>query len=144
MDLSAHLEPVLDIARDSAIEVDRQGRFPEETMGALRSSGLLGLTLPTEAGGLGAGPHDFAHVVGQLASACGSSAMIYLMHVAGAMTVAAAPPADQPDLLGRLAQGDALASLAFSEAGSRSHFWAPVSQAPATVLGSGWTLPRAG
>jgi alkylation response protein AidB-like acyl-CoA dehydrogenase len=36
-----------------------------------------------------------------------------------------------PDLLNDLASGRALASLAFSEAGSRSHFWAPVSQAEA-------------
>jgi alkylation response protein AidB-like acyl-CoA dehydrogenase len=142
MDLSAHLEPVLTIARESAPEVDGQGRFPEETVGALRSSGLLGLTLPTEAGGLGAGPRDFAHVLSQLASACGSSAMIYLMHVAGAMTVAAAPPVGQPDLLGRLARGDALASLAFSEAGSRSHFWAPISKAHSNGAGIRLDAPK--
>lgn len=55
--------------------------------------------------------------------------MIYLMHVSAAMPVAAAPPPGLPDLLGDLAAGRALGSLAFSEAGSRSHFWAPVSQA---------------
>jgi alkylation response protein AidB-like acyl-CoA dehydrogenase len=32
----------------------------------------------------------------------------------------------------RVARGDAIASLAFSEAGSRSHFWAPVSTATPT------------
>jgi len=68
-------------------------------------------------------------VLAALAGACGSTAMIYLMHVSAAMTVAAAPPTDAPDLLPALAGGRSLGSLAFSEAGSRSHFWAPVSKA---------------
>ncbi|MEJ7705930.1 MAG: acyl-CoA dehydrogenase family protein [Nocardioidaceae bacterium] len=128
MELTNRLDPVLAIARETAHDVDRQGRFPTETLDALRASGLLGLTLPTEAGGLGAGPHEFARTIGQLASACGSSSMIYLMHVSAAMTVASYPPTGQPDLLSRLASGAALGSLAFSETGSRSHFWAPVSK----------------
>ena len=128
MDLSAHLEPVLDIARDSAIEVDRQGRFPEETMGALRSSGLLGLTLPPEeVGGLGGGPQELVQVVSSpgerlrldgddLPDACqrghdrgrGASGRL----------AGHAPP---------LADGHALGTLAFSETGSRSTT-APVSR----------------
>jgi len=80
-------------------------------------------------GGLGAGPHELIDVVGGLAGVCGSTAMIYLMHVSAVMPVAAAPPAGLPDLLADLASGRALGSLAFSESGSRSHFWAPVSQA---------------
>jgi alkylation response protein AidB-like acyl-CoA dehydrogenase len=96
---------------------------------ALRSSGLLGLTLPASAGGMGAGPVEFSETVWALADACGSTAMVYLMHVAGAMTVAASPPPGMPGLMGDLATGRTLATLAFSERGSRSHFWAPVSQA---------------
>ncbi|MDQ3152457.1 MAG: acyl-CoA/acyl-ACP dehydrogenase [Actinomycetota bacterium] len=129
MDLSAQLDPVLAVARASAHEVDATARFPEEAVAALRESGLLGLTLPTEVGGLGGGPHELAEVVSSLASACGSTAMIYLMHVSAAMSVAAAPPPGLPELLPELVSGQALATLAFSEAGSRSHFWAPVSQA---------------
>lgn len=68
-------------------------------------------------------------MLGGLAGVCGSSAMIYLMHVSAAMPVAAAPPPGRPELVGELASGGALGSLAFSEAGSRSHFWAPVSRA---------------
>ena len=129
MNLSAQVDPVLAVARASAHEVDATARFPAEAVAALRESGLLGLTLPTEVGGLGGGPHELADVVSSLASACGSTAMIYLMHIAAAMPIAAAPPAGLPDLLPELASGKALATLALSEAGSRSHFWAPVSQA---------------
>ncbi len=129
MNLTDLLEPVLSAARANAREVDAAGRYPEEAVGQLRSSGLLGLTLPRSSGGLGGGPHELVQVLSSLAGACGSTAMIYLMHVSAAMPVAASPPPGIPSLLGDLASGRALGSLAFSEAGSRSHFWAPVSQA---------------
>ncbi len=128
MDLTDRLTHVTAVAEKFAYEVDSDGRFPEESVAALRESGLLGLTLPVEVGGLGGGPHELVEVIGALAGACGSTAMIYLMHVSAAMPVAVAPPPGLPDLLGDLATGRALGSLAFSEAGSRSHFWAPVSQ----------------
>lgn len=130
-DLGQLLEPVTKAAGAAAPEVDLTGEFPVAAVDALRESGLLGLTLPVEAGGSGAGPVEFTEVTFELARACGSTAMIYLMHVAGAMTVAAAPPPGLPDLLPDLAGGRALATLAFSERGSRSHFWSPVSRAVA-------------
>lgn len=126
--LRDRLEPVLSVARESAPQVDADASFPAGSVDALRSSGLLGLTLPTEVGGLGGGPHELVETISSLAAACGSTAMVYLMHVSASMTVAAAPPPGPPDLLQALASGDVLASLAFSETGSRSHFWAPVSK----------------
>ena len=128
MTIEERLAPVLEVAATHASVVDTEGAFPEAAVSALRESGLLGLTLPTEVGGLGAGPVEFAEVVQQLAAACGSTAMIYLMHVSAAMPIASAPPAI-PGVVEDLASGKALGSLAFSERGSRSHFWAPVSKA---------------
>ena len=55
--------------------------------------------------------------------------MVFLMHLAAAMTIAAASPPGLPDLLSSMASGRRLGTLAFSEACSRSHFWAPVSKA---------------
>ncbi|MDQ3158171.1 MAG: acyl-CoA/acyl-ACP dehydrogenase [Actinomycetota bacterium] len=129
MELSSRLDPVLSVTRESAQRVDSAATFPAEAVTALRQSGLLGLTLPEEVGGLGGGPRELVEVVTALAAACGSTAMIYLMHISAAMTVAAAPPPDWPDMLPALATGRGLGTLAFSEAGSRSHFWAPVSKA---------------
>ena len=72
---------------------------------------------------------ELVAVVTALVRTCGSTAWISLMHGSAAMTVAAAPPPILPDLLPALATGRSLGTLAFSEAGSRSHFWAPVSKA---------------
>jgi len=128
MDLSTRLDPVLDTAREAAHEVDATASFPDAAVKALRESGLLGLTLPTDVGGLGGGPAELVEVTSGLAAACGSTAMVYLMHVSAAMPLAAAAPPGLPGLLTRLASGAALGTLAFSEPGSRSHFWAPVSR----------------
>lgn len=122
------LEPVLEIARQHAFAVDADGRFPNEAIAALRSSGLMGLPVPTDHGGLGGTPQDFVHVVSSLAAACGSTAMVYLMHVSAMMPVVAAPPRGHVGLVTEMVSGRMLGSLAFSERGSRSHFWAPVSR----------------
>ncbi|MDY6869303.1 MAG: acyl-CoA dehydrogenase family protein [Actinomycetota bacterium] len=121
------LNQVAAVAAANADQVDAEGSFPSAAVDALRGSGLLGLVLPEEVGGLGAGPPQFVDVVGALAAACGSTAMIYLMHTAATVCVAAAPPPAPPELLSLMASGEALGTLAFSERGSRSHFWAPVS-----------------
>lgn len=123
------LAPVLEVARKHAPEVDADGIFPKATMEALRASGLMGLTLPEDVGGLGAGPLEFVETVSALSSVCGSSSLVYLMHVSAAMVLATAPPPGMPDAAAKLASGEWLGTLAFSERGSRSHFWAPVSRA---------------
>jgi alkylation response protein AidB-like acyl-CoA dehydrogenase len=123
------LKQVTAVAAANADQVDAEGEFPSAAIEALRGSGLLGLILPKEVGGLGAGPLEFTDVVRELAAVCGSTAMVYLMHAAAAVTVAAAPPSGMSELLSAMAAGRALGTLAFSEKGSRSHFWAPVSTA---------------
>jgi alkylation response protein AidB-like acyl-CoA dehydrogenase len=127
--LDERLAPVLDAATAAAPEVDRDGRFPQEAIEALAAQGLLGLTIAEEHGGLGAGPEAFLDAVRQLASRDPSAAMIYLMHTCAAQ-VAAAGGAPAEALAGMAS--DRLSTLAFSERGSRSHFWAPVSELAGT------------
>jgi alkylation response protein AidB-like acyl-CoA dehydrogenase len=124
------LNAVLEVARRHAGDVDAAARFPSESVAELRATGLLGLTVPAEHGGLGAGPVQFAEVVSRLAEACGSTAMVYLMHVSAVMPVLAGLPAGLPGLARQMAE-QKLGTLAFSERGSRSHFWAPVSKSTA-------------
>ena len=109
---------------------DKEGRFSTEAVDMLGRAGLLGLTLPTEFGGTGLGPRTFAAVTATLSEADASVAMVYLMHICAATTIAAARPgAAVAQILKEIASGGHLSTLAFSESGSRSHFWAPVSHA---------------
>src|SRR5258708_16158529 len=58
--------------------------------------------------------------------------MVYLMHVLGTATISAARPSAARAvtlILQEIGAGRHLSALAFSEAGSRSHFWAPISRA---------------
>jgi alkylation response protein AidB-like acyl-CoA dehydrogenase len=116
----------------SAEQNDTAGRFSTEAVHSLGESGLLGLLLPTDVGGAGLGPRTFAEVTETLAEADASVAMVYLMHILGAACISAARPGaagPMKSILQEIAAGRHLSTLAFSEAGSRSHFWAPVSRA---------------
>lgn len=64
----------------AAIDVDRDGRFPQESIDALRAGGLLGAYLPTEVGGAGATMSDIVAIGHVLGTRCGSSAMVFAMH----------------------------------------------------------------
>ncbi len=116
----------------SAGQNDKAGRFSIEAIQWLGESGLLGLLLPEDLGGAGLGPRTFAVVTATLAEADASVAMVYLMHILGTATISSARPSATQALtpvLQEIAAGRHLSTLAFSEAGSRSHFWAPVSRA---------------
>lgn len=116
----------------AAASNDKSGRFSTEAVTSLGDSGLLGLILPADVGGSGLGPRTFAAVTATLAEADASVAMVYLMHILGAATMLAARPSTAQavtPILKKIAAGRHLSTLAFSEAGSRSHFWAPVSRA---------------
>jgi alkylation response protein AidB-like acyl-CoA dehydrogenase len=109
---------------------DKVGRFSTEAVEALGRAGLLGLMLPADLGGSGLGPRTFAAVIATLAEGDASVAMVYLMHLLGAAAIAAARPVSGvAPVLQEIAAGRHLTTLAFSEAGSRSHFWTPVSRA---------------
>ena len=118
-----------EIALPNSSEVDTAGRFPVESMDALAAAGLYGLCLPKSVGGKGEGMRAFAAVVEELAAACGSSAMVYVMHVSAAQAIATSDTlVDRDAMLAEIAAGRHLTTLAFSESGSRSQFWAPVSK----------------
>src|SRR6266849_5461958 len=76
----------------SAGQNDKAGRFSTEAVVSLGESGLLGLMLPVDFGGLGLGPRTFAAVVATLAEADASVAMVYLMHILGTATISAGRP----------------------------------------------------
>jgi alkylation response protein AidB-like acyl-CoA dehydrogenase len=112
------------VIADNAEEVDRDGAFPRAAMDAIAAGGLYGLISAPEVGGLGYGPGAAAAAVERVARECGSTAMVLAMHYAGAAVIEKYGP--EP-VRRDIAAGKHLSTLAFSEAGSRSHFWAPTS-----------------
>lgn len=130
MVLSSVLERVDGVIRDvvapQAITVDASAAFPSAAIDAMREAGLLGLVSATEVGGLGHGPREAAMVVERLARVCASTAMVVCMHYAGAAVL---EKHGSNGVRREVAAGRHLSTLAFSEAGSRSHFWAPLSTA---------------
>jgi alkylation response protein AidB-like acyl-CoA dehydrogenase len=116
----------------AATQNDKTGRFSTQAVESLGETGLLGLMLPADVGGSGLGPRTFAAVTATLAEADASVAMVYLMHILGTATISAARPSAASTvtpILREIAAGRHLSTLAFSEAGSRSHFWTPMSRA---------------
>lgn len=114
------------VIAEHAAEVDLEAAFPEASIAALRAAGLLGLISAEDVGGLGEGPRAAALVVERLARECASTAMVLCMHYAGAAVLEKHGP---KHLREQNARGEHLLTLAFSESGSRSHFWAPVGTA---------------
>ncbi|MBA3944404.1 MAG: acyl-CoA/acyl-ACP dehydrogenase [Herpetosiphonaceae bacterium] len=118
-----------EVVTPAAVEIDQTGTFPRAAIDALGKAGLLGLVSSSDVGGQGQAHRAAALVVERLAQACASTAMVTCMHYAGTAVIEAYGPADVRQAI---AGGRHLTTLAFSEMGSRSHFWAPVSTATAS------------
>src|SRR5262245_16233136 len=78
----------LDVVSRHSAEVDRSGQFPEQAVAALGTGGLLGLTVSAELGGLAQGPRAFCVAAEELARACASTAMVYVMHTCAVQAIA--------------------------------------------------------
>jgi alkylation response protein AidB-like acyl-CoA dehydrogenase len=112
---------------ENAITTDSDARFPRAGLDALATDGFLGLTVPEEHGGMGEGLRTMCALLDQIAQRCPSTAMIYKMHLCAVSTYVAAGER-MGDVLAKVAAGEHLSTLAWSEVGSRSQFWAPVSK----------------
>jgi alkylation response protein AidB-like acyl-CoA dehydrogenase len=112
----------------AAREVDEQAVFPRAAFDALGKAGLLGLISSRDVGGVGLGHRAAALTVERVGRHCTSTAMILCMHYCGTAAIEAfGDEATRREI----AAGRHLSTLAFSETGSRSHFWAPVGTATA-------------
>src|SRR5687767_181518 len=112
------------VVTPGAAGTDARGDFPRSAVDALGKEGLLGLVSAAEAGGRGEGLRAAAWTCERLAGECASTAMVTCMHYCAAAVIEAHGPSEARRAV---AGGTTLATLAFSESGSRSHFWAPVS-----------------
>jgi alkylation response protein AidB-like acyl-CoA dehydrogenase len=124
----------LDAIAADAAAIDADGRFPRAAIDELARAGLLGLGLPASIGGPGGGPLEFVDAVERVARACASTGMVYVMHVVGAQTLLAGVEGEdatgpKQEALEAMAAGAHITTLAYSERGSRGHFWAQTSHA---------------
>ena len=116
MSKTTTVDRLCEILKKNASTVDSTACWPDESIRAIAETELW---TPDSM-------REFADTNRRFAQACASSAMIYLMHVCAVQAIAAAPSKEP---LQRTKSERALTTLAFSEKGSRSHFWAPVSRA---------------
>jgi alkylation response protein AidB-like acyl-CoA dehydrogenase len=113
----------------NADRIDQSRQFPRENLAALGKSGVLGLLVPKQFGGAGAGLAEMSQVIDTQAQNCASTAMVTLMHFCATAVIAnKASDEVRQQLLPAIARGEHLSTLAFSEAGSGGHFYAPVSE----------------
>ena len=78
--LTGSASVIEDVIAPQPAQVDQAGELPREGIAAPGKAGVLGLLSAPEAGGAGGTLADEAQVIEALAGACGSTAMVVLMH----------------------------------------------------------------
>lgn len=128
-DVPAVLAAVREVAEErvapAAAKVDHTRSFPQQSIDALAETGALGLLVPAEHGGAGGGLVALAEACEVVGGADASAGMVFLMHAVSTATIAGGGGARAGDLLARMASGELLGTLAFSERGTGAHFYAP-------------------
>jgi butyryl-CoA dehydrogenase len=120
-----------------ASAIDREQRFPQESLRRLAELGMLGLTVPKAFGGAGHGTVACALVLEELAAACASTAAIASLQnllVCEPIARFGSEPQKRQWLPG-LASGTGLGCFAFAEPGG-----APTPTTTARREGSKWIL----
>jgi acyl-CoA dehydrogenase len=80
MSMSLRARRVAAVAAEFADQVDRDARFPEEAVNAMKAERLLGVQIPLRFGGEGASTEELAEICVILGQACAASAMVFAMH----------------------------------------------------------------
>jgi len=120
---------IRDLAREVAREriaplaarVDEAEEYPAEQVRRLGAQGLMGLHIPEEYGGSGAGALAFCLAAEEVAAACAATSTIFLVQNLGGYPLINAGNAEQKKrFLPRLATGEITAAFSLSESGSGS------------------------
>jgi alkylation response protein AidB-like acyl-CoA dehydrogenase len=104
-----------------AAQVDETEAYPAEQLRLLGQQGLMGLYIPDAYGGAGLGALAFCLATEELARACASTAVLYLVQYAAGYPLVSHGTEDQKRrYLPRLAAGEITAALSISEPGAGS------------------------
>jgi alkylation response protein AidB-like acyl-CoA dehydrogenase len=128
-DLSDDHRAIRDLARQIAREriaplaakLDETGDYPQEQLKVLGQQGLMGLHIPEEYGGAGAGALAFCLAAEEVAWACAATSTVLLVQNLGGYPISLAGTEEQKRrFLPRLATGEITAAFSLSESGSGS------------------------
>ena len=115
--------------RPNAERVDVEGIFPRDNLAVLGRAGWNGVLLPKELGGLGLDHVAFAIAAEEIGRVCASTALVYVMHVGAAQTIALYGDADQKGRWLIPARDGLLGTYSTSEKASGGHWWFNFSEA---------------
>jgi acyl-CoA dehydrogenase len=126
--------------REHAAAVDREHRFPRESIAAARELDLMGILVPPELGGAGLDHLAFTICVEELARACASTSVIVDVHnsVASEPILLFGTDEQKRAWLPRLAGGEVLGAFALTEPASGSD--AASLRTSARRYGDEWVL----
>ena len=117
---------VNDIVVKESIHADKNASWVNESMKALKDSGLTALNVPTENGGHGHGLYALVRICEELGKGYSSAGLCYGMHCVGTAVIAAkATKWQKENYLEPIAKGKHITTLALSEPGSGAHFYIP-------------------
>jgi alkylation response protein AidB-like acyl-CoA dehydrogenase len=119
---------VEDVVRPNAART-AEGVFPRENLTALARAGWNGVLLPKELGGLGLDHVAFAIVAEEIGRACASTALVYVMHVGAAQTLALYGSDDQKKRWLVPARDGLIGTYSTSEKATGGHWWFNLSEA---------------
>jgi alkylation response protein AidB-like acyl-CoA dehydrogenase len=124
------LEQVKKTVAQHAESADRNAAFPESSIKSLADAGWMGLLVPEKFGGMDGDARQFAETARVLASACGSTGMIFVMHCCGVEVIRnlMKESPEKESLMRSIAKGKHLSTLACSERGTGTHFYASYSK----------------
>ena len=118
-----------EIIRPNADRIDAEGTFPRDNLSALGRAGWNGVLLPKELGGLGLDHVAFAIAAEEIGRVCASTALVYVMHVGAAQTIALYGNEDQKQRWLVPARDGVIGTYSTSEKASGGHWWFNFSEA---------------
>ena len=107
-------------------DVDENATFPVKSFEAIKKAKLTGLLVPKEYGGMNLGFYEHTQTILAFANYCATTALCYMMHnVATNCLVAHASEELKKEFLPKIANGEIMLALAYSESGTGTHFYIP-------------------
>lgn len=107
-------------------EIDDESKFPVDSFKAIKNKKLTGLLVPKEFGGMGLGFYEHTQTILAFANYCATTALCYMMHNVATNCLATHGSDElKKEILPKIANGEIMLALAYSESGTGTHFYIP-------------------